>query len=185
MYNQSIRWSYVVEASNDTTRYPEQKVEYLGVLADASPIYPYGFHANATPDSLALLFSAQGLSDNKAFIPTSNRSRPELKAGEVAFYQPETGAYAIFREAGDIEIITGDEGSQPINLTCTQVNVTATESVTVDSPESTFNGNVTINGNYTSTGTMKNNGLEVGSVHKHDQDPDSSGNTQVQIEGVV
>ena len=180
-----LKWAFVAESFNDDLQFPQQRVSYLGKLADGVPIYPYGFHANASPESLALLFSAQGTHDNIAFFPTSNQDRTQLKLGETTFYHPLSGGHATWHENGVLEIVTGDDGKQPITIICNNATIQASETITVDCPETTINGNVTIEGNYTSNGTMTNNDKDVGSTHRHSQGNDTRGDGEAIIEGVL
>lgn len=66
---------------------------------------------------------------------------------------------AVIRDTGNNCVIT---------LTPTGVNVTiGSTSFLVESGGVTVNGKFTVNGNVETTGTLKNNGVSVGSTHKH------------------
>jgi len=66
---------------------------------------------------------------------------------------------AVIRDTGNNCVIT---------LTPTGVNVTiGSTSFLVESSGVTVNGKFTVNGNVETTGTLKNNGVSVGSTHKH------------------
>ena len=76
-------------------------------------------------------------------------------------------------------------------MNTTQANVTASHSVTVDTPETTITGNVQIDGDLnvdgaTSLGaTVTSNGKDISDTHAHPQGNDSDGDTQVDTGGVV
>ncbi len=185
MYNSTIKWSIVSEAGDDSLQFPQQRISYLGKLADGVPVYPYGFHAVADPQSMALTFTSQSTPDNISFIPTSNQKRQVLMVGETTHYHPQTDAHLTWREGGILEIETGDGGQMPITIVCNQASIQASESVEITSPQTTINGNLTIEGNYTSNGTMTNNGQDVGNTHGHAQGNDSRGDGEQPIQGVT
>ncbi|MHA7915993.1 Gp138 family membrane-puncturing spike protein [Alloalcanivorax xenomutans] len=56
--------------------------------------------------------------------------------------------------------------------------VTAVTAATVTAPLITLQGNVAITGNLAVGGAMTNDGVPVGKQHRHDQGPDSDGDTQ-------
>ena len=80
-----------------------QQIEYLGKTGEAVAIFPFGLHASATVDSFALLFSVQGQPENRAAILMSG-NRPTLEPGEVALYNPTTGATIKMKTNGSIEL---------------------------------------------------------------------------------
>ena len=183
-----IRWARITKAGSDKEQFATQQMEYLGKVADGLIVFPYGIHGNVPPGALALMLSIQGNPDNRAAIAWTPKDRPTLAAGEVAFYHPPTGAFIIWRANGDLDIETGNGGSANININCKQANITASESMTFDTPEATFTGNVTINKDLTvdedtelgtSPGkTVINSGVNIGGDHVHPQGNDSAGNTE-------
>jgi len=133
----------VTKAGDDTPdKFHTQQLEYLGKPADALMVFPYGLHANVTPDALALIFSAQANPENRAAIAWTPKQRPKLAEGEAAFYHPPTGAFIIWKANGDLDIEVGEGGEGTVNVTCkdanvtasNDVNVTAATSVNIDSP---------------------------------------------------
>lgn len=191
MLRNLLRWARITKAGSDDQQFATQQMEYLGKVADGLIVFPYGIHGNVPPDALALMFAVQGNADNRAAIAWTPKDRPKLKEGEVAFYHPPTDAFIIWRQSGDLDIETGEGGSANVNVNCKQANITASESMTVDTPESTFTGNMTVQGQITGqsnlniTGTMTNNGKNVGDTHGHTQGNDSGGNSEAAISGVT
>ena len=199
MLSKLIRWARITKAGSDDKAFPVQQMEYRGKVADGLIIFPYGLHGNVPADSLALMFSVGGSADNRAAIAYTPTDRPKLADGEVAFYHPPTDAHMIWRDGGHLEIVTGEGGSGNITITCDNADITATTSATVttttatltasgaatiDSPITTFTGDVSILGNLTVTlattlisvltvtgaatmGAMTSNGKNVGDTHTH------------------
>lgn len=134
MLRNLARWARITKAAITGQQFATQQVSYLGKTADAFMVFPYGVHANVTPDSLALMFAIQDHAANRAAIAWDAKKRPKLAEGEVALYHPPTDAFIIWRQSGDLDIETGEGGGANININCKQANVTASESVNVDSP---------------------------------------------------
>ncbi len=155
-----LRWGIITKAGTDTGQFATQQVSYLGKTANSVMLYPYGIHANASVDSLALMFAVEGNPENKCAIPWTPKIRPELKEGEVAFYHPHTGGSIIWRENGDLEITTE-------------------ASVVINTPTLTLTGDLVVNG------TMTNNDKDVGDTHGHSQGNDSNGDAEAAISGVT
>lgn len=124
-----LRWARITKAGADDKQFPIQQMEYLGKVGDGVMVFPFGFHGNVTPDSLALMFAVQGHSDNRAAIAFDPKNRPKLAEGEVAFYHPPTGAFMIWRSDGSLEIETANEGTANINIKA-NLNITGNLSVT-------------------------------------------------------
>ena len=138
--------SRITSPGSDDGQFPTQQMEYLGKVADGIIMFPYGFHANVSADVLALMLSVQGSPENRLVMPFNTKKRPKLAAGEVAFFHPPTNSFIIGRANGDLDIETGNGGTGNVNINCKQANVTATESVKVDTPLATFTGDVAIDG---------------------------------------
>ena len=196
-----VRWARITKAGSDDKQFATQQMEYLGKVADGIIVFPYGLHGNVPADSLALMFAVQGNPDNRAAIAWTPKDRPKLSDGEVAFYHPPTDAFIIWRTTGDLDIETGNSGTANVNIKCKKATVTASESVTVDTPEADFTGNVTVAGNIDVTGnntvvgntstagltatgatslttTVTSGGVNIGGTHTHTQANDSGGNTE-------
>ncbi len=170
LINNILRWARITKPGSDDKQFATQQMEYLGKVGDGLVIFPYGLHGNVPADSLALMFAVQGNSDNRAAIAWTPKNRPKLKGGEVAFYHPPTDALIKWDESGNLNIITGKNGSGIVNVTASTINMT---------------GNVNITGDIAVVGTMTNNGKDVGDTHGHAQDSDSGGNAEALINGVT
>jgi len=126
-----LRWARITKAGENGQQFQTQQLEYMGKVGDGFMVFPYGIHGNCMPDCLALLLSVGGDAENRATIAWDAKNRPDLQAGEVAFYHPPTMATMIWKANGDMDIVTGDAGAGSINITSTQINVTASDSVNI------------------------------------------------------
>jgi len=170
LFRNTNRWARITKAGSDDKQFATQQLEYMGKVADALMVFPYGFHANISPDALVLMSAIGDDPENRAAIGGAAKNRPTLAEGEVAFYHPPTDAFIIWRDNGDLEIETGNGGTADINITTTTINITA---------------DVNIIGNTTFTGEVTANGKDIGDTHGHAQGSDSNGDTQANISGVT
>ncbi len=198
LFSNFLKFCRITRGSKDTDQFPVQQVEYHGKAADVFIVMPYGSHANIPPDFLGLLFQISDQEENRAVLPLSAKERIKpLAEGEVVFFHPVTGSKIHFKNNGDIDIVT----TADINATCANANITATTSVTVDTPTATFTGDVIINKSLTvtdedTTGStfsgdtefetdITNNSNSIGENHTHSQGNDSNGDTEVETNGVT
>lgn len=123
------RWGRITKAGSDAEQFATQQVEYLGKVADALIVFPYGVHGNVPTDALALLLAMQGNPDNRAAIAWTPKIRPTLVDGEVAFYHPPTGGTVIWKQNGNLEITTDAD----IIATCANLTANVSGDATVDS----------------------------------------------------
>jgi phage gp45-like len=168
MLQKLLRWAKIADAGDDDDQFPVQKVSYMGKTGNSIMVFPYGIHGNVPADSLALMFSVQGNPDNRASIAWTPKTRPTLADGEVAFYHPPTDAFIIWREDGNLEIETGDSGSQPITIKCTTATVEASSSISIDTPTATFTGDVNIEGSAAVSGDINITGGSYATDHASD-----------------
>lgn len=138
---------------SDNQQFPAQQIEYLGKVADAFVILPYGMHANIPPEFLGILMKMSGQEQNRVVLPLSPKQRPKnLAPGDLVFYSPITGEKIVFAAAGGVTI------SAPNGITIVG--------------DTTFQNNVTINGNLTVTGStilgaVTSNGKDISDAHTH------------------
>lgn len=147
-------------------KYPDQQASMLGRVGDHTIVFPYGLYCDL-PDDVLLKSIADGVAISVTVARPDDAAR-----GEPVFFHPVTGTRVIMRNNGDLDgIVDGN-----INATCKTANVTATESVNIDSPLVTMTGDLRVKGNITARfGT--GNDVGVG-THKHSQGSDSDGDTQ-------
>lgn len=141
-----IRWAKITIAGDDTGQFPVQQVTYLGKVGDCLMIFPYGFHANLTDDSLVAMFAMHGQEENRAGIGYTPQTRPQLAEGEVAVYHPSTGTMIKLQASGDILI------DAP--------NVRFTGNVDID-------GNLNVDGDTTLGANVTSNSVNISDTHVH------------------
>ncbi len=144
-----IRLAVVSRVGVGGGQFPVQQLTYNGKTGDSMIVYPFGIHANAPADSLAIMFSINAQTESRAAIVMSN-ARPELEPGEVAMYHPGTGSIVKMSADGSVKI------------TATTIEL---------------DGDVTISGGAEISGNLTVSGKDF-IDHTHAQDPDSNGNTQ-------
>lgn len=166
-----IRWANVTAGGADDKQFPIQQISYMGKTADCVMVFPYGMHGNASEDSIVLMFGVNGDSANRAGIPGTPQERPKMAANEFCMYHPKTQSIIHFKNNGDIDIDTVKNQSGNININTTQANVTASDSVTIDTPETTITGNLTVQGDTSLTDTVTSNGVDISDTHTHSGSP--------------
>lgn len=160
-----IRWARVTSAGNDTGRFPVQQVGYHGKVGDCLMIFPYGHHANLSPDSLVAMFAVEGDADNRAGIGYTPKIRPTLKNGEVAVYHPLTGTIIKFNEAGGINI----NAIAPITIDAPDITMNSTNH-TINTTNYALNcttGTSAASGSMNFTGDLTSNGKDISDTHTH------------------
>lgn len=139
-------------------QFPEQQGVVLGRIGDFTIIYPYGFYCDLPSD---VLFRALGPG---VAIPVTVDRPKDGEQGEPVFFHPETNTRIILRNNGDLDIETGEGGTAKVNIQCTQANVTASESVTLDTPLATCTENAQIDANLLVAILATVGGLQVNGV---------------------
>ena len=176
MLRNLLRWARITKSGKDDKQFPVQQMEYSGKVADGAMVSPYGYHGNVPPDTLALMVAIQGNADNRAAIGVLAKNRPQLAAGEVAFYHPTSQSWVIWREGGKLEVQSEGDVSAAVGGALT---------ATVEGPTTLTTPLLTLNGDLAVNGSMTNNGFDVGYTHGHLQDADSDGNSEAPISGVT
>jgi hypothetical protein len=120
-------------------RYPDQQAVFLGRVGNYTVVFPYGLYGDLPADTL-LKEIAPGVA-----VPVTVERPGDTEQGEPVFFHPATNTRMILRNNGDLDITT-TEASGKVNVDTVQANITASESVTVDTPITTFTGDVQING---------------------------------------
>ena len=164
-----LQWANIVGPEDTTTDFPIQNVSYLGKTAPAYVLFPYGMHAHIPTGFLGLKFAINGNAESRVLIPCSPKERPQLAAGEVAFFHPLIPGMIITLQ---------NDGT---------LSIESPTLVKVDAPEAEFTGNVTILGNLdvqgstTMTGSVTSNGVNISDTHQHSGVQTGGGNTGTPI----
>lgn len=98
-----ISLAYLTRSGAGGGQFPIFQIGYLGKVADCAGLFPFGLHSIPSVGSLAVVFNINGNAESKAAIIISN-TRPDLKAGEVALYHPDTGATVKMNSDGTVTI---------------------------------------------------------------------------------
>lgn len=148
-----IRLARTSRPSVETKQQAQQQVEYLGKAAESIVVFPYGLHAAAPADTLAVLLAQLGnpeaLLHMPALVPLAGRPAIPPSPGDVVLYSPVSKAEVRVTAAGAVVVTVG---STIFNLSAAGVVIT---------------GDVTITGNVATVGTITNNGTDIGSGHAH------------------
>jgi len=151
-----IGWAKITKAGDSIAQWFIQQITYRGKVSKCLVVYPYGYHANAKPDeSFVLMLHVNGNAEDKAGIPFNPFTRPDLKEGEVAVYQPGSNTLIKFLADGAGIEITNDT------------------KVTITSPEVEMSGNLTVIGNIdvagdtTLSAIVTSNGKDISDTHTH------------------
>jgi len=127
-----IRIAKIVKAGDDTGNFPVQRISYYGKNIGCNILFPYGMHANLPVGSFVTAYSIGGDTENKVGFGGLPQERiKELPEGEVVFFHPITKSKIHFRNNGDIDIESTENGL--INITCKNATIEAEENVEVTS----------------------------------------------------
>lgn len=118
---------------------PAQQAVFLGRVGEYTVIFPYGLYSDLPTDTL-LKEIAPGVA-----VPVTVKRPSDTEQGEPVFFHPGTNTRMIMRNNGDLDIIT-TEAPGNVNINTVKANITASDSVTVDTPITTFKGDVQIDG---------------------------------------
>lgn len=171
MLKNLLRWVRIIKPGvDDPDNFHIQQISYLGKTAETLMLFPYGLHGNVPEDALGLMFSIQNNTDNRATIAWVPKGRPKLKGGEVAFYHPPTDAFIIWRENGDLDIESGNQGAANINIKAALT---------------TIDGDLTVTGFTRLSEDVTSDGTDISNSHVHSQGVDSDGDSQVNTDPPV
>ncbi len=92
---------------DDSGDFQFASVSFLGKTQKVMMFTPYGLISNPPPDSMCLLWSQQGQESNGIGIPDDPKNRPvkDTLPGEAGVANYETGAYILFVENGDANLV--------------------------------------------------------------------------------
>lgn len=156
-------------AGKDNTDYRVQQVSANGKAIDAEIWAPYGMSYNIPVNSLCTYLQVGGDQANLIVLPDRSQDRvKDLKPGEVAYFNPLTQSRTVYRENGDIEVITsgtqgdlittikGDhtvtiEGASTVNITG-DCNLTIGGVANIDVATANWTGDFNLDGNLNVTG---------------------------------
>jgi|GEM_PF-6146427 len=145
-----LKWAMVTLPSKDDEDFVVNQITYLGKkAADATVVYPYGYHAVAPAKSMSICFSVQNQEESRAIIEfdPKNRIKRGLVPGEVIVGNQEKKTFVYFKEDGSIEIeAVGDiniKASSTVNI---DADLVVTGTITGQS-DANIAGNLDVGGN--------------------------------------
>lgn len=191
-------WSRVT-GKDIRAKYPQQQGAALERVGNFVIMYPYGMYCDL-PDDALLRVLAPGVA-----VPVTVARPSDASRNEPTIFHPDTNSRIIFRANGEIDIET--DGKYPVNINCSQANVTASgdiqataggaasisassitldgDDVTITATAFTVNAPLSLfNGATTATGLVSGSDLSAGGVsyklHTHSQGNDSRGDAEVE-----
>jgi phage gp45-like len=186
-----MRTGTIVQTENNTTKM--QSIQASGIAGELNSgvdnFQPYGFNTLHLPmdpqtgqGAEVVLSDVFGTGNSTIVASTDRRFRPKVGvAGDVMIYSNHDTQTAA-HDASTARIVLTDDGTANyrllVKLNACKVELKSDGTITVTNGNGTYqiaaNGNttltaptITLNGNVESTGTFKNNGVTIGSVHKH------------------
>jgi phage baseplate assembly protein V len=148
----------VLRGVNDSTGRQQLQVELLkNELRDGvEHMQNYGFTSHPMGGDVAVAFIGGNREQGIVLVVDDRRYRISLQPGEVALYDDLGNKVALLRD---------------------RLQITAVLKVQVDAPDGEFNiGNLDINGT-----SLRHNGKDIGSTHKHSGVTAGSGSTGVPV----
>lgn len=100
-----IKLGKVTLNTSDEESIPSLQLTYLGKVANAALLLPYGLTARPPKDTLCLVINIGGQEENRIAIPLGTAKRKKgLKDGETVIENQITGSFLYMREDGTLEI---------------------------------------------------------------------------------
>lgn len=135
-----IKLGKVTLNTSDAESIPTLQLTYLGKVANAALLLPYGVTSRPPKDTLCLVINIGGQEENRIAIPLGTAKRKKgLKDGETVLENQVTGSFLYMREDGTLEV------NIPENLQTTvkaiainaagAVSVVATGNATIETPK--------------------------------------------------
>ena len=117
-------WAEITGADKKKQR-PEQQTVALGRVGAHAIIFPHGMFTDL-PNGALIKEVEEG-----AAISVTVERPSDTETGEPTFFHPSTNTRIIFRNNGDLDIITDSDTAGNININTVNANITCTEDVSV------------------------------------------------------
>lgn len=145
-----IKLGKVTLNTNDEESIPSLQLTYLGKVANAALLLPYGLTARPPKDTLCLVINIGGQEENRIAIPLGTAKRKKgLKDGEVVIENQVTGGFSYLRKDGTLEVKIPENLEatvKAISVIASAAALLQTTKLTVDSPETILTGSGKIDG---------------------------------------
>lgn len=164
-----------LESSDDIGDFQQGVFSYMGSTPRGQVFVQYGDLMRAPDGSQMAVFAQCGNESNQIGLASDPKRRTvkNLAQGERGMANYLTGSYLLFTEDGGKTIVVN--GDWNIQVTG-NVNLLASETVTVTAPNTVINGDVEINGE------LVNNGINL-TTHNHSQGADNGGDVEQDTSG--
>jgi hypothetical protein len=159
-------------------QYPAQQAAFLGRLGDYVILHPYGSFCDLPAEALLLRVG------EKAALAATVKRPSDTARGEPVLFHPSTNTRIIFRNNGDLDILTDEVGGS-VNVKTVNANIEASGNLTatvggtatVDAPNTVITGNLTVQGSTALGSTVTSNGKDISDTHIHSGVTPGGGNS--------
>jgi len=143
-----IKLGKVTLNTSDEESIPGLQLTYLGKVANAALLLPYGLTARPPNDTLCLVINIGGQEENRIAIPLGTAKRKKgLKDGETVIENQITGSFLYMREDGTLEINIPENLEtlvKAISIKASGATVLETTKLTITSPATETSGSAKI-----------------------------------------
>ena len=140
-------------------KFPDQQITHQGRIGNFTVIFPYGMHCDLPSDVLVKQV------ESDAVIPVTVARIGGLDQGDVVLFHPGKKSYIVFKNNGDIEILTLPGGEAEIRI--------KTKKLTID-------GDLTVTGDTKLADSVTSSGVDISNSHIHPEN-DNGGPTDPPI----
>ncbi len=134
--------------TSDSESIPGIQITYLGKVANAALLLPYGLTARPPNDTLCLVINIGGQEENRIAIPLGTTKRKRgLKPGETVLENQITESFLYLREDGTLEVEIPENLEtrvKAISVKASGATVLETTKLTITSPETEISGSAKI-----------------------------------------
>jgi hypothetical protein len=173
-----IKVAMVTNPGIDSGKIPVHQLTYMGKIGNSVPWFPFGFSAVPDSNSLSLVVTPNGRSEERVDFPSSPQRRVLVETGEVVVYHPATQSKILFKSDGTINIESGIQVNVTAPLTQVNGNLDVTGTLGV-AGAAQFDGALGADGDATFGAAITDlNGIDH-VTHQHQGGPGVAGDTGV------
>ena len=169
-----VKIAMITNPGIDSGKIPVHQLTYMEKIGNSTPWFPFGFNAVPDINSLTLVLTPNGRSEDRVDLPSSPQRRVFVETGEVVVYHPATQSKIHFKADGSISI---DSPTQ-VNVTAPLTQVTGDLDVTGTlgvGGAAQFDGTLDADGAATfGAAITDSNGIDH-VTHRHTQNGSTSG----------
>lgn len=143
-----IKLGKVTLNTSDEESIPSLQLTYLGKVANAALLLPYGLTARPPKDTLCLVINIGGQEENRIAIPLGTAKRKKgLKDGETVIENQITESFLYMREDGTLEVNIPENLEtivKAISIIASGETILQTTKLTVTAPATEVSGSAKI-----------------------------------------